>query len=88
MKFAYMPDTHFGVYDQDPPTPDAAADAFAQIIEEAVLAEELGFDGVFLPERHIRGENVHAIAADRCGSHRCAHFAHTHRHDCADAYTL
>lgn len=56
MKFAYMPDTHFGVYDQDPPTPDAAADAFAQIIEEAVLAEELGFDGVFLPERHIRGE--------------------------------
>ncbi len=56
MKLAYMPDTHFGVYDQDPPTPEQAADAFDQVIEEAVLAEELGFDGVFLPERHARGE--------------------------------
>jgi hypothetical protein len=25
MKFAYGPDTHFGVYDQDPPSPDEAA---------------------------------------------------------------
>ncbi len=56
MKFAYMPDTHFGVYDQAPPSPQEAADAFEQIVEEAVLAEELGFDGVFLPERHARGE--------------------------------
>ncbi|MFA7595914.1 MAG: LLM class flavin-dependent oxidoreductase [Novosphingobium sp.] len=56
MKFAYMPDTHFGVYDQAPPSPREAADAFEQIVEEAVLAEELGFDGVFLPERHARGE--------------------------------
>lgn len=56
MRFAYMPDTHFGVYDQEPPSPDQAADAFDQVIEEAVLAEELGFDGVFLPERHARGE--------------------------------
>ena len=56
MKFAYMPDTHFGVYNQDPPSPRDAADAFEQVIEEAVLAEELGFDGIFLPERHGRGE--------------------------------
>jgi alkanesulfonate monooxygenase SsuD/methylene tetrahydromethanopterin reductase-like flavin-dependent oxidoreductase (luciferase family) len=56
MKFAYMPDTHFGVYDQTPPSPKEAADAFDQLIEEAVLAEKLGFDGVFLPERHGRGE--------------------------------
>jgi alkanesulfonate monooxygenase SsuD/methylene tetrahydromethanopterin reductase-like flavin-dependent oxidoreductase (luciferase family) len=56
MKFAYMPDTHFGVYDQAPPSPAQAADAFDQMIREAVLAEELGFDGVFLPERHGRGE--------------------------------
>ena len=56
MQFAYMPDTHFGVYDQGPPSPEQAADAFEQLIEEAVLAESLGFDGVFLPERHARGE--------------------------------
>ena len=56
MKFAYMPDTHFGVYDQAPPSPDEAADAFEHIINEAVLAEELGFDAVFIPERHGRGE--------------------------------
>lgn len=56
MKFAYMPDTHFGVYNQDPPTPAQAADAFEQLIREAVLAEEVGFDAVFLPERHGRGE--------------------------------
>lgn len=56
MKFAYMTDTHFGVYDQSPPSPEQAADAFAQIIDEAVLAEALGFDGVFIPERHARGE--------------------------------
>ena len=56
MKFAYMPDTHFGIYDQDPPSPDDAAAAFEHLINEAVLAEELGFDAVFLPERHGRGE--------------------------------
>jgi alkanesulfonate monooxygenase SsuD/methylene tetrahydromethanopterin reductase-like flavin-dependent oxidoreductase (luciferase family) len=51
-----VPDTHFGVYDQQPPSPAEAADAFDQLIEEAVLAEKLGFDGVFLPQRHGRGE--------------------------------
>ncbi|MEZ5748981.1 MAG: LLM class flavin-dependent oxidoreductase [Caenibius sp.] len=56
MRFAYMADTHFGVYDQQAPTAQAAAAAVEQVIEEAVLAEDLGFDGVFLPERHARGE--------------------------------
>lgn len=56
MKFAYMPDTHFGDYDQAPPSPQEAAAAFDLLIDEAVLAEELGFDAVFLPERHLRGE--------------------------------
>lgn len=56
MKFAYMIDSHFGVYDQEPPAPEAVADALDQMIEEAVLAEQLGFDGIFIPERHARGE--------------------------------
>jgi alkanesulfonate monooxygenase SsuD/methylene tetrahydromethanopterin reductase-like flavin-dependent oxidoreductase (luciferase family) len=56
MKFSYMADTHFGVYDQPAPGPKEAADAFDQMVDEAVLAEQLGFDGIFLPERHGRGE--------------------------------
>jgi alkanesulfonate monooxygenase SsuD/methylene tetrahydromethanopterin reductase-like flavin-dependent oxidoreductase (luciferase family) len=56
VKFAYMPDTHFGVYDQEPPSPEEAAAAFEQLIREAELAEQVGFDAVFLPERHGRGE--------------------------------
>ena len=56
MKFAYMPDSHFGDYDQHPPSPQETAAAFDLLIEEAVLAEEVGFDAVFLAERHMRGE--------------------------------
>ena len=56
MRFAYMPDTHFGVYGQTSPTPQEAADSFAQLLREAQLAEEMGFDAVFIPERHARGE--------------------------------
>lgn len=56
MRFAYMPDTHFGVYEQPPPSPEEAARAFEHLIDEAVLAEEVGFDAVFLPERHGRTE--------------------------------
>jgi alkanesulfonate monooxygenase SsuD/methylene tetrahydromethanopterin reductase-like flavin-dependent oxidoreductase (luciferase family) len=54
MKFAYMPDTHFGVYDQDPPTPVESAEAFVQLMREAELAEAVGLDAIFLPERHAR----------------------------------
>ena len=56
MRFAYMADTHFGVYDQEAPAAEEAAAAFEQVVDEAVLAEQMGFDGVFLPERHARGE--------------------------------
>ncbi len=56
MKFAYMPDTHFGVYDQKPAGPAEAAAAFQQLLLEAETAERVGFDGIFLPERHGRTE--------------------------------
>ena len=57
MKIAYMPDTHFGEYDQTtPPTPDEVADAMDHCIAEAELAEKVGFDGVWVPERHQRPE--------------------------------
>lgn len=56
MRFAYMPDTHFGVYDQAVPSPLEASRAFQHLLEEAETAERVGFDGIFLPERHGRTE--------------------------------
>ena len=57
MKIAYMPDTHFGVYDApSPPSADEVADAMEHCLIEAELAEKLGFDGIWVPERHQRRE--------------------------------
>ncbi|MEQ8231021.1 MAG: LLM class flavin-dependent oxidoreductase [Gammaproteobacteria bacterium] len=57
MRIAFMPDTHFGVYDQQQaPTPDEVADAMEHCIAEAELAEKVGFDGLWVPERHQRPE--------------------------------
>ena len=57
VKIAFMPDTHFGEYDQvEPPTPDQVADAMEHCIAEAELAEKVGFDGIWVPERHQRPE--------------------------------
>ena len=56
MRIAYMPDTHFGGYDQGIPGRLEVARAGEQLLEEAELAEEVGFDGIWLPERHARTE--------------------------------
>lgn len=56
MRIAYMPDTHFGGYNQGIPDRLAVARAGEQLLEEAEAAEEVGFDGVWLPERHSRTE--------------------------------
>jgi alkanesulfonate monooxygenase SsuD/methylene tetrahydromethanopterin reductase-like flavin-dependent oxidoreductase (luciferase family) len=67
MRLSYMPDTHLGVYDQPLPTPREAAEGFEQLLQEAELAERVGFDGVWLPERHARPEtfvpSVEVLAA-------------------------
>lgn len=57
MKFALMPDTHFGPYDQrKPPEPVEVADAMEHCLKEAEIAERVGFDGLWVPERHQRPE--------------------------------
>jgi probable F420-dependent oxidoreductase len=57
VKIAFMPDTHFGTYDQStPPTPQEVADAMDHCLAEAELAERVGFDGLWVPERHQRPE--------------------------------
>lgn len=55
-RFAYMPDTHFGVYDQPLPDREAVYAANEQCILEAQAAEEAGFDAIWVPERHARTE--------------------------------
>ena len=65
MKIAFMPDTHFGEYDQvEPPTPEQVADAMDHCIAEAELAENIGFDGIWVPERHQRPETWWAVSID------------------------
>ena len=57
MKIAFMPDTHFGTYNEpQAPSPDDVADAMDHCIAEAELAERVGFDGIWVPERHQRPE--------------------------------
>jgi alkanesulfonate monooxygenase SsuD/methylene tetrahydromethanopterin reductase-like flavin-dependent oxidoreductase (luciferase family) len=58
MKFGYMPDSHGGPYDQAPPDRERSADFCRQLVQEAVTAEESGFDGAFVPERHARTETM------------------------------
>lgn len=55
-RFAYMPDTHFGVYEMALPPREAVHAANEQCILEAVAAEHAGFDGIWIPERHHRTE--------------------------------
>ena len=57
MKIAFMPDTHFGQYDQPTlPSGPEVADAMENCMKETVLAENVGFDGIWVPERHQRPE--------------------------------
>ena len=58
MKIGYMPDTHGGPYNQPEPSPEAAAQFCDQLLNEGIEAEQAGFDGVFLPERHHRTETM------------------------------
>src|ERR1700739_2206772 len=54
--FAYMPDTHGGPYEQPEPDPERSANLAAQLLGEAVKAENCGFDGLVLTDRQSRPE--------------------------------
>jgi len=58
MKFGYMPDTHAGPYDMPLPSAEDCRSFAEHLIHEAVTAEEAGFDGAFVPERHARTETL------------------------------
>lgn len=56
MRLAYMPDTHFGEYNQPIPGYREVSQAADHLLLEAETAERVGFDGIWLPERHARTE--------------------------------
>lgn len=56
MRLAYMPDTHFGGYNQPTPGHREVSQAADHLLLEAETAERVGFDGIWLPERHARTE--------------------------------
>lgn len=58
MKIGCVVDTHGGPYDQPEPTREAAAQFCDQVLTEGIVAEQAGFDGIFLPERHHRTETM------------------------------
>jgi probable F420-dependent oxidoreductase len=55
-RFAYMPCTNFGVFGSPVPGRDLVSAASEQFLLEASAAEEAGFDGIWVPERHARVE--------------------------------
>jgi alkanesulfonate monooxygenase SsuD/methylene tetrahydromethanopterin reductase-like flavin-dependent oxidoreductase (luciferase family) len=58
MMIGYVLDTHFGEYDQPMPGPATAYSRLQTLRDEAVLADQLGFGGIFVPDRHARTESA------------------------------
>lgn len=54
----YLLDTHFGPYDQPVPDRDVVRARLATLVDEATLADRIGFDAVFVPDRHARTETA------------------------------
>jgi alkanesulfonate monooxygenase SsuD/methylene tetrahydromethanopterin reductase-like flavin-dependent oxidoreductase (luciferase family) len=56
MRLGYMPDTHAAPYDAPHPDRDEVAEFYDELIETSKLAEDVGFDGLWVPDRHMRTE--------------------------------
>lgn len=56
MRLGYMPDTHADEYEAPHPSTDQVEHFIDELLETSVLAEEVGFDGLWVPDRHMRTE--------------------------------
>lgn len=79
----YMPDTNFGAYARPEPGAQTINACVNQLIRESLLAEEAGFEGIFVPERHMRTETMFpnpfillSLLAAKTKSARLATYAH------------
>ena len=51
-------DTNFGPYNQPEPDRDTVKRCIDQLVEEGIIAEQAGFDGVFVQECHMHTETM------------------------------
>jgi len=56
MRIGFMPDTHATDYAGPQPERKDVVEFYDHLIESSKLAEEAGFDGLFVPDRHMRTE--------------------------------
>lgn len=56
MRLGYMPDTHAAPYNAPQPGRDEVASFYDELLETSEIAEEVGFDGLWVPDRHMRTE--------------------------------
>jgi alkanesulfonate monooxygenase SsuD/methylene tetrahydromethanopterin reductase-like flavin-dependent oxidoreductase (luciferase family) len=56
MKVGYLLDTHAGPYDGPVPDRETVARSMEAFLEEGRIADEVGFDSIQVPERHMRTE--------------------------------
>ncbi len=64
LSFGYAPDTHGGPYGQPEPDAERSADFAEHWLRESELAEQVGFDGLFVPERHARTECIQRLGEE------------------------
>lgn len=59
MRLGYMPDTHADEYNAPHPDREEVATFIDELLETSQLAEEVGFDGLWVPDRHMRTETYY-----------------------------
>jgi alkanesulfonate monooxygenase SsuD/methylene tetrahydromethanopterin reductase-like flavin-dependent oxidoreductase (luciferase family) len=76
MRLSYMIDTHAGKVDGPPPTPAEMDRSMEGFLEEAEIADRLGFYSLNIPDRHMRGEThfpnpLQLLTALAVRTHQC-----------------
>jgi alkanesulfonate monooxygenase SsuD/methylene tetrahydromethanopterin reductase-like flavin-dependent oxidoreductase (luciferase family) len=58
MKIGYVLDTHYGPYAQPLPSPSVTLERLNALADEAELVDRMGFEGIYVPDRHARTECI------------------------------
>jgi alkanesulfonate monooxygenase SsuD/methylene tetrahydromethanopterin reductase-like flavin-dependent oxidoreductase (luciferase family) len=58
MKIGYVLDTHYGPYGQPLPSPQVTRERLEALADEAELVDRMGFEGIYVPDRHARTECI------------------------------
>ena len=69
MRLAYMPDTHFGRYEQEIPGYREVAQAADHLLTEAETAERVGFDGIWAAREARSDRDLFPFNGRPCHGH-------------------